>query len=425
MPAPQPHTGSYYAATVGDVTDYAPLEGAVDTDICVIGAGFSGVSTALTLAERGFRVAIVEANKVGWGASGRNGGQLIGGIAGEAAMARRDGRDVETLFGELRWEGHRIIRERVEKYGIDCDLKSGYLDVAIKPRHMRALEYDYERMQRAQFPWDTALLSQSETSELIGTDAYIGSLKNMCNGHLHPLKLCVGEARAAESLGVRIFERSPVTRIEHANRPVVHTAVGSVTAETVVIAGNAYHDVERPLRGSLFPVNSFLIATEPLPDEVVQRINPQDLAVCDPNFVLEYFRLTADKRMLFGSRINYFGDDPTFIKARLKKKLLRIYPNLEQFALDYAWGGTIGVTLSRVPVVGQTAPNVFHCQGYSGHGVNVTHLVSRILADAVQGTMEEFDVFARVPRQRIPGAFAFAKPMVALGVLYYQIRDKL
>ncbi|MEM9336212.1 MAG: FAD-binding oxidoreductase [Pseudomonadota bacterium] len=423
MLTPQPHTGSYYAATVGDKTDYPVLNDNRDTDVCVIGAGFSGVSTALHLAERGFRVVVVEANKVGWGASGRNGGQLIGGIAGEQAMAKHHGRDVEELFGELRWEGHRIIRERVEKYAIDCDLKSGYIDVAIKPKHVRDLEWDYERMQKADFPWETRLLSKSETEDLIGTDAYIGGLLNMCNGHLHPLKLCVGEARAAESLGVEIYEQSPVVRIEHGCRPTVYTAAGSVSADFVVLAGNAYHDVEKPLRGSLFPVKSFLIVTEPLPDDVVQRINPNDLAVCDPNFVLEYFRLTADKRMMFGGRINYFGSDPEYIKVRLRKKMLRIYPGLERFNIDYAWDGTIGVTMSRVPVLGRTAPNVLYCQGYSGHGVNVTHLVSRIVADAIQGTLEQFDVFADVPSQRIPGAYTLRKPMVALGVLYYKLRD--
>ncbi len=420
---PQPHTGSYYAATVGDHTDYPVLNDKRDTDVCVIGAGFSGISTALHLAERGFRVVVVEANRVGWGASGRNGGQLIGGIAGEAAMAKHHRRDVEELFGELRWEGHKIIRERVEKYGIDCDLKSGYIDVAIKPKHVRDLEWDYERMQKADFPWETRLLSKSETEELIGTDAYIGGLLNMCNGHLHPLKLCVGEARAAESLGVEIYENSPATRIEHGDRPVVHTATGSVQADFVVLAGNAYHDVENLLRGSLFPVKSFIIATEPLPEDVVNRINPNDLAICDPNFVLEYFRLTADKRMLFGGRINYFGSDPEYIKVRMRKKMLRIYPELERFNIDYAWEGTIGVTFSRVPVLGRTAPNVLYCQGYSGHGVNVTHLVSRIMADAIQGTLEDFDVFASVPPQRIPGAYLLRKPMVALGVLYYKLRD--
>ncbi len=422
---PEAHTGSYYAATVNDATNFAPLRGEQNADVCVIGAGFTGISTALHLAERGYNVHVVEANKVGWGASGRNGGQIIGGISGEEYIAKHLGKDVEEVFQELRWAGHDIIRERVQKYGIQCDLKFGYLDVAIKKRHVRAIEADYERLQKADFPHEFKLLSRDETRETIGTSAYIGALLNMANGHLHPLNMCVGEARAAESLGTTIYEESPVLNIEKGNRPRVFTQRGSVTADAVVIAGNAYHMLERKLRGIMFPVNSFIIATERLSEEVVNTINPKDLAVCDPNFVLEYFRLSADKRLLFGGRCNYFGSDPEVIKKNLRPRLLRIYPQLDSVDLDYAWGGTIGVPLNRVPQLGRITPNVFYCQGYSGHGVNVTHLAGKILADAVAGTVERFDLFANVKPLVVPGAHLLSKPMVAIGMMYYQIKDRL
>lgn len=421
----QQHTGSYYAASVNHHTDYAALKGEQTADVCVIGAGFTGISTALHLAERGYRVHVVEANKVGWGASGRNGGQMIGGIAGEKNVAKNLGKDVEEVFGQLRWAGHEIIRNRVKQYDIDCDLKSGYLDVAIQNRHMRDIEYDYERLKKANFPYEVRILSRDETQATIGTDVYIGALLNMCNGHLHPLNLCIGEARAAVSLGATIYEQSPVLRIDKGERPRVVTEHGSVTADSVIIAGNAYHFLEKKLRGIMFPVNSFLIASEPLSEEMIARVNPNDLAVCDPNFVLEYFRLTADKRMLFGGRINYFGDDPNFIKRKLHAKLNRIYPSMSELRMDYAWGGTIGVPINRVPQLGKISSNVFYCQGYSGHGVNVTHLAGRIMADAVAGTMEQFDMFANVKPFVVPGAHTFSKPMVALGVMYYKIKDRL
>jgi len=421
----QAHTGSYYAATVNDVTDFEPLRGAQMADVCVVGAGFTGISTALHLAERGYNVHVVEANRVGWGASGRNGGQLIGGISGERNIARHHGRDVEELFGDLRWAGHDIIRERVQTYGIQCDLKFGYLDVAIRKRHMRDIEADFARLEKARFPHEFRVLSREETQETIGTSAYIGALLNMGNGHLHPLNLCIGEARAAVSLGASIYEQSPVVEIEHAGRPRVVTEHGAVTADAVVVAGNAYHRLERQLRGIMFPVNSFIIATEPLSEDVVDSINPNDLAVCDPNFVLEYFRLSADKRLLFGGRCNYFGSDPEVITKNLRPRMSRIYPQLAATGIDYAWGGTIGVPLNRVPQLGRVAPNVFYCQGYSGHGVNVTHLAGQIMADAVSGTFEQFDMFANVKSSAFPGADRFRKPLVALGVLYYQIRDRL
>ena len=422
---PRSHTGSYYAATASEDTAFAPLQGDRSADVCVIGAGFTGISTALHLAERGYNVHVVEANKVGWGASGRNGGQMISGIAGEKHIAKHHGRDIEELFGELRWAGHEIIRERVATYGVDCDLKYGYVDVAIKKRHMDDIHHDYERLQEAGFPHEVRILSREETQAATGTNSYIGALLNMGNGHLHPLNLCVGEANAAVSLGATIYEQSPVTDIQRGSKARVVTENGSVTADAVVLAGNAYHYLEPKLRGIMFPVNSFIVATEPLSEEVVAAINPHDLAICDPNFVLQYYRLTADRRLLFGARLNYFGDDPEYIKSKHRLKIAKHYPQLKDVRLDYAWGGTIGVPINRVPLMGRVAPNIFYSQGYSGHGVNVTHLAGQIMADAIAGTLERFDLFADVKPFVVPGAHTFAKPMVALGVLYYQIKDRL
>jgi glycine/D-amino acid oxidase-like deaminating enzyme len=421
----QEHTGSYYAATVNEVTDYASLHGAQTADVCVIGAGFTGISTALHLAERGYNVHVVEASRVGWGASGRNGGQIIGGISGEKKIAGYLGQDGERIMWEMRWAGHDIIRERVNTYGIDCDLKWGYLDVAIKQRHLRAQHDELETLEKYNFPHQYKMLSREETVCAIGTEAYLGALLNMGNGHLHPLNLCIGQAQAAVSRGATIFERSPVLRIKHGAKPSVITAQGSVTADFVVIAGNAYHFIERKLRGNMFPVNSFIIATEPLPEELVNSINPDDLAVCDPNFVLEYFRLTADKRLLFGARCNYSGSDPGVIKRTLVPKILRIYPQLARTRIDYAWGGTIGVPINRVPQLGRISSNVFYSQGYSGHGVNVTHLAGQIMADTLAGTLERFDVFAKIKPIVVPGAHMFRNQMVALAMLYYQIKDRL
>lgn len=425
MQYPQPHTGSYYAASANELTDFAPLDGAVKADVCVIGAGFTGISTALHLAERGYDVHVVEANKVGWGASGRNGGQMIGGIAGEKAMLKHHGAEIAGLLWEMRWAGNEIIRQRVQQYGIQCDLKAGYLDVAIKDRHVRALREEYEYLKNNNFPHEFQIMSRQETRELIGTDAYIGALKIMGNGHLHPLNLCVGEAQAAVQQGATIYEQSPVLDIEKSATPRVITENGSVSADFVVLAGNAYQFLDKRLRSQLFPVNSFIIATEPLSDELIAEINPEDLAVCDPNFILEYFRLSADKRLLFGGRINYFGDDPEVIKMNLKPRMCRIYPQLANIRIDYAWGGTIGVTLSRVPQMGRIAPNIIYSQGYSGHGVNVTHLAGQILADAIAGTLERFDVFARIKPITVPGSGVFSKQMVALGMVYYRLRDLL
>ena len=420
----QPHTSSYYAATVNEHTDYPSLKGEITADVCVIGAGFTGVSTALHLAERGYNVHVVEANKVGWGASGRNGGQMIGGISGDSKMAKTLGEEGERILWEMGWAGHEIIRERVRRYGIECDLKSGYLDVAIKPRHMRDLEAHHKMLDKYKFGHPYRMLSKEETLNAIGTEAYIGALRNDGNGHVHPLNLCIGEARAAVSLGATIYENSPVTEIKRGTKATVVTESGSVTADFVVLAGNAYHFLERKLRGILFPVNSFIIGSEPLSEKIVSQINPNDLAVCDPNYILEYFRLSADKRLLFGGRFTYFGSDPEIIKKNLIPRMLKIYPQLKSIKFDFGWGGTIGVTANRVPQMGRLAPNIIYSQGYSGHGVNVTHLAGQIMADTVVGTLERFDIFAKIKPTWIPGQHLFRNQMVALGMAYYKMVDR-
>ncbi len=420
----QEHTTSYYAASANTATDFPRLKGDIRTDICIIGGGFTGITTALTLAERSYKVCVLEANRIGWGASGRNGGQIIGGISGEGRLAGGSP-ELSKLVWDMRWRGNEIIRERVASYKIDCDLKHGYVDVAIKPRHVRDLEHEEARLSQHNYPFEHRLLSRSETRDALGTDRYIGALKNMGNGHVHPLNLCIGEAQAAAALGGEVFEQSAALRIDRGEAVRVSTAEGSVTADFVVLAGNAYQWLDRSLRGRIFPVRSYIVATEPLSDDQLDIINPHDLAVCDPNFVLEYFRLSADKRLLFGGRCNYFGEDPKVIRSQLRPRMLKIYPQLHRLKIEYAWGGTIAVPINRVPQIGFVTPNILYSQGYSGHGVNVTHLAGEIVADAIGGTMERFNVFSELRSPRIPGVNRFGNAMVSLGMIYYGLKDKL
>ena len=423
---PQPHCNSYYAASANNSLEYPQLRGADSCDVCIIGGGFTGVSAALHLAERGYQVSVLEANRISWGASGRNGGQLIGGISGEERLKKFKDKDLSEFIWKMRWAGHEIIKQRVDRYAIDCDLKFGYLDVAIKPRHWRDLQDEYEFLQRPDFHYETRLVPKQEITSVIGTDAYIGGLINMANGHLHPLNLCLGEAAAAVQQGATIYEQSAVIRIEHGNKPRVHTMQGSITCDFVILAGNAYHRLEeRRLSGFVFPAGSFIIATEPLSAEQVNEINPLDLAVCDPNYVLDYFRLSADQRLLFGGRCNYSGREPRSIRNAIFPRMIRIFPQLKNVRIDYEWGGKIGIVINRVPHIGRLDNNIFYSQGYSGHGVNVTHLAGQILADAIAGTYERFDVFARVKHFRIPGGQWPGNQLLALGMIYFRLLDLL
>jgi glycine/D-amino acid oxidase-like deaminating enzyme len=422
----QEHPRSWYAATLNEVTDYPPLEGEVSAEVCVVGAGFTGVATALTLAERGHSVVLVEANRVGWGASGRNGGQLINGISGLARVLTRHGPDIADRLWALRWRGNELVRERVAKYGIACDLKDGWVEAAVKPRHLRALEEWARELERRRWPHRWELWDREQARRRLGTDAFVGGLVSYFDGHLHPLNLCIGEARAARHLGVRIFEQSPVTGIEHGSRPLVRTARGAVRAGQVVLAGNAYHRLEpRHLSNRVFPAGSFIIATEPLPGEVLAAINPQDLAVCDMNEILDYYRTTPDGRLLYGGRCNYSGREPKDIQAAIVPRMLKVFPQLRGVRIDYEWGGKIGIVLNRVPLLGRIGDNVWYCQGYSGHGVNVTHIMAEVMTDAFEGRRDVFDLFATYPHVRLPGSQWLGNQIIALGMLYFRIKDLL
>jgi len=422
----QEHARSYYAATVNEITDYPVLEGRKSADVCVVGAGFTGVATALTLAERGYSVALVEANRVGWGASGRNGGQLINGISGLAKIRKKHGEGIADMLWDLRWRGNDIIHDWVEKYAIECDLKNGFVETAFKPRHMADLEEYAAEMDRHNFPYEYEVWDREKTRTMLGTDAYIGGFVCYRDGHLHPLNLCIGEAQAAHGLGVQIFEQSPVTGIEHGDRPKVKTATGYVETDAVVLAGNAYSLLEpKHLSNLVFPAGSFIIGTEPLSEEVVNEINPLDLAVCDLNEIVDYYRLSADKRMLYGGSCNYSGREPASIKAYIQPRMLEIYPQLKGVRIDYEWGGMIGIVLNRIPALGRINNNVYYCHGYSGHGVNATHIMGKVVSDAVAGTMEKFDLFANMRHFRIPGSQWMGNQIIALGMLYYRMRDLL
>jgi glycine/D-amino acid oxidase-like deaminating enzyme len=420
------HSASYYAATANWQTDYPQLAGGESADVCVVGAGFTGMSCALTLAQRGYSVVVLEAQRVGWGATGRNGGQLIHGFSSDAKLAARLGDDYAEPLWELGWRGHAIIRQWVGQYGIDCDLKDGFLEVAAKPSHMRHLERQYRQFSSHVHAGEFRLLDRTEVREVVGTDAYTGGFLTMANGHLHPLNLCLGEARAAERLGVRIFERSPVTHIEHGARPRAHTARGYVEANSVVLAGNAYHRLEpRRLSGLTFPAGSYIIATEPLPAGIREEINPRRLAVCDSNEIVDYFRLSGDGRMLYGGRCNYSGRDPASIQAAILPRMLKVYPQLQGVQVEYEWGGKIGIVLNRIPMLGRIRGNVYYAQGYSGHGVNVAHIFGELVADAIGGTLEHYDLFAGIPHHRIPGGQWLGNQIIALGMLYFRIKDRL
>ncbi|WP_211825164.1 NAD(P)/FAD-dependent oxidoreductase [Kistimonas asteriae] len=419
------HADSYYAATVNTQTDYPVLDEHITTDICIIGGGFSGVASALELTERGFNVVLLEAHKIGWGASGRNGGQLIRGIGENPDQFRNQiGQDGVEAIHTMGLEAVDLVRKRIAKYDIPCDLKMGYFDAAMKPRHLRELKEDYEWMQSRDYPHDLKMISQEQVSDIVGTDRYIGGMVDMGSGHLHPLNLCIGEAEAAARQGARLFEYSKVNKIQKGDKPKVFTDKGSVTADFLILGGNAYMgDLEPAIGGKVLPAGSYIIATEPLAPSVYNSLIPSDYAICDMSVALDYFRLSADKRLLFGGMCNYSGRDPKDIVESMRPKMLKVFPQLKDARIEYQWGGMIGIGANRMPQIGRLGPNIYYAQAYSGHGVNATHTAARVLAEAITGQAQRFDAYAKIRHMTFPGGKTFRSPMLALGMLWYRLKD--
>ncbi|MGA6096953.1 NAD(P)/FAD-dependent oxidoreductase [Stutzerimonas marianensis] len=420
------YPASYYAASAIPTPERPPLASSVETDVCIIGAGYTGLSTGLFLAEQGFRVVVLEAARVGFGASGRNGGQIVNSYSRDIDSVERSvSANDAQLIGAMAFEGARIIRERVSRYHIDCDLKDGGVFAAFNDKQMRHLEaqrslwnrYGYDQLE---------LLDATGIRNVVASERYTGGMLDHGGGHIHPLNLALGEAAALESLGGTIYEQSPAIRIERSATPCVHTAAGRVTAKFVVVAGNAYlGDLVPELAAKSMPCGTQVIATEPLDDALAASLLPQDYCVEDCNYLLDYFRLSADKRLIYGGGVVYGARDPSDIEAIIRPKMLKTFPQLAAVKTEFAWTGNFLLTLSRLPQVGRIGDNIYYSQGCSGHGVTYTHLAGKVIAEALRGQAERFDAFAHLPHYPFPGGQRFSAPLSALGALYYSLRDKI
>jgi len=435
-----PPAASYYAASAGAPATPAAagafgagpahrdaLRGDTRADVAVVGGGIAGCSAALHLAKRGYQVALLEAHGVGYGASGRSGGQTIFGLAAsQRALAAQVGRDDARRLFDLSIEALDLTQSLIREYAIDCDYHAGHLHVAVKPRHLQELdawahelheEYGYLSAQR---------LNREELAAHVRSDRYLGALLDTRSGHLHPLKFTRGVARAAEAAGVRIFENSPVVRYEDGPAVTVRTAEGSVRCGHLVLCGNAYLGAVAPsLARRILGVGTYIIATEPLGEERARALLPSNAAVADINWILDYFRRSADHRLLFGGRVSYSAVQPRRLAASMLTRMVRIFPGLGDVKAAYAWGGYLDITMSRAPDFGRLAANVYYMQGFSGHGMSLAGLAGKLVAEAVAGTAERFDVFARIPHRDFPGGRLFRRPSLMMAMLYYRLRDLL
>lgn len=418
---------SYYAATATPLPEQQSLQSNVRADVCVVGAGLAGLSAALELADMGYKVVVLEGRRVAWGASGRNGGQAIAGYACEQApLEKQLGlADAKKAFN-LTLEGLDLMRARIKKHRIACDWTDGYMTVSVKPESTPELldsvaymrdTYDYPHLQA---------ISPQELPQWLASKRYHGGVLDHNSAHLHPLKYALGLAQAALDAGVTIYEHSEVTELMHGEPATVKTAHGQVTASFVVLAGNVYLDkTVKKLAGRVMPVGTYIITTEQLDKTTANALIKNRVAVSDNNFVLDYFRVTPDDRMLFGGRVSYSGATPSNLKTAMQRTMLRAFPQLSHAKIEHCWGGFVDITANRAPDFNRLAPNVYYLQGFSGHGLILTNIAGKLAAQAIAGQAERFDMMAKIKHHPFPGGRMLRTPALVLAMAYYRLRDYL
>jgi gamma-glutamylputrescine oxidase len=422
-----PHVRSYYAASANATPAHASLDGDATCDVCVIGAGIAGCATALELAERGYRVILLEAERVGWGASGRSGGQAIFGFStAMSGIAARVGPEVARRLWDVSVEALEFVRERVARHAIDCDLHWGHLHVATKPRQREELlELQAELVEQYDYR-SPRFLERDGVEALLATTRYCAGLFDPRSGHLHPLNYTLGLARAAAAAGARICEGSPVTRVERGDPLRLVTPRGTVTARHAVLTRGGYvAGLRVPSDWRVMPVGTYVVATEPLGEQRVTALVRDNIAVADVNFVLDYFRRSADHRLLFGGRVSYSGIDARDTGSATGARMRRVFPQLAGTRLDYVWGGYVDISMNRAPDFGRLDGNLYYLQGFSGHGIALAGMAGRLAAAAIAGQAERFDLFGRLPHHPFPGGRWLRTPALVLAMAWYRLRDLL
>ena len=424
---PGQYPPSWYAGTASPLPLQPRAEGALTCDVCVIGGGYTGLSAALHLAERGYDVILLEGQRLGFGASGRNGGQVgTGQRQDQDWLESRLGIQRARALWDLSLEAVALVRDLAARHAPDAGYAPGIIHAAHKPGFVREYHEYAEKMAR-DYGYDLIQpLSREELRERVGSPAYHGGALDMGGGHLHPLRYALGLARAAQAAGVRLFEQSRVTGLTAGDPAIVETAQARVSARFVALGCNGYLGSLVPkVAARVMPINNFIAATRPMSAEERGAVIRDNHAVADSKFVINYFRFSDDNRLLFGGGESYGYRFPVDIKAKVRAPMAAIFPQLKAIELTHAWGGTLGITLNRMPHFERLAGNVLSASGYSGHGVAIATLGGKLLAEAIAGQAERFDLMAALPSPRFPGGAALRTPLLVAAMLWFSLRDRL
>jgi len=420
---------SFYEASVERKKPLPALDMDIFADICVVGGGLAGLCSALELAERGYSVAVLEAQRVGWGASGRNGGQALVGFSSDDAIEQQLPLEEGQRLWQMTVEAMQLMRDRIKKHNIACEFTQGYLALAVSDKKARELdEWTNSLQQRYNYPVQS--IGKNEIGNWIQSDRYKGGAYDANSGHAHPLKYTLGIADAARAAGVKIFENSPVISIDRGDSPVVKTAKASIRCKFVVLAGNVYLNengdaVAPELDKRIMSVGTYIVATERMDKARCDALIKHRAAACDTNFVLDYYRPTGDNRMLFGGRVSYSTATPINLVGSMRKRMLAVFPQLSDLEVPYAWGGFVDISMNRAPDFGRVEKNIYYLQGFSGHGLILTGMAGKVVAESIAGQSERFDAFGKIKHHNFPSGQVMRTAAQMLGMWYYQLKEIL
>ena len=425
--APGAYPKSQFAASTTLPPPLPPLGGDIRTEICIVGAGYAGLSAALHLAETGRQVTLIDAQRIGWGASGRNGGQIgTGQRMDQTALEKTLGAEHARHLWDIAEGAKQLVRDLIGRHEIACEYASGIIEAAHKKHYAPEIRAYVEHLNTAYDHAEIRYLDSKELADAIGTDVYFGGSLDTSAGHVNPLKFALGLGRAAQAAGVTIFEQTRATRIERGAPVRIVTDHGTISADHLLVVANGYLGLLLPeVASRVMPINSYIAATEPMGAARARALIPDNVAVYDTRFVLNYYRLSEDHRMVFGGREAYGYKDPNDTRTAIRKRMLEIYPQLNDLKIEYDWGGTLGITMNRMPRFARIGPNILNASGFSGHGVAMATMAGAILAETLGGDVRRFDTMASLPSMRFPGGTLFRRPLLVLAMLYYAFRDHL